>query len=404
MTDEQGVRLWVARADLHSVRIVPDPDAPAARPLAEGEARLRIHRFALTANNITYAAFGEALHYWDFFPTGDSAWGCIPVWGFAEVAESRAPGLGVGERYYGYWPMGRWLVLRPERIGPRGFVAGDAHRGALPAVYNQAVRCDADPSYVAAQEAEQALLKPLFTTSFLIDDFLAEEGFFGATQVLLSSASSKTGFATAFCMKRAPGSGPLSRPAPQGGASSPAEPDLLRRRRGTASAVRVLGCSSPRNLDFCRSLGVYDQLLAYDAIGTLDPQQRTVYVDFAGDADFRRRVHEHFRDALAYSCSVGGTHWQALGGGRELPGPKPALFFAPSHIARRSAAPPEGWGAALLGQRIGEAWSAFLQRVGAADPPWLQVRDFVGPQAAREALAAMVEGRADPREGWMLSV
>lgn len=377
MSDEQGARLWVARGDLQTSRVVADPDAPAARPLAEGEARLRIDRFALTANNITYAAFGEAMHYWDFFPTGDPAWGCIPVWGFAEVAESRAAGLSVGERYYGYWPMGRWLVLRPDRIGPRGFSAGDAHRSALPAVYNQAVRCAADPSYVATQEAEQALLKPLFTTSFLIDDFLAEEGFFGATQVLLSSASSKTGFAAAFC---------------------------LARRRGTPTAVRVLGCSSPRNLDFCRSLGVYDELLSYDTLGTLNPQERTVYVDFAGDADFRRRVHEHFRDALAYSCSVGGTHWQALGGGRDLPGPKPALFFAPSHIARRSAPPPEGWGAALLNQRIGEAWSAFLQRVSAADAPWLRVRDFIGAQAARDALAAMVAGRADPREGWMLSV
>ena len=158
------LRLTIDRHDLHRIRWEEAP----ARALADGEARLRIVRVALTANNITYAAFGEAMHYWDFFPTGDPAWGCIPVWGFAEVAESRAPGLGVGERYYGYWPMGRWLVLRPERVGPRGFVAGDAHRGALPAVYNQAVRCDADPSYVAAQEAEQALLKPLFTTSFLI--------------------------------------------------------------------------------------------------------------------------------------------------------------------------------------------------------------------------------------------
>ena len=377
MDDDQGARLWVSRADLRQARAVADPDAPAARPLADGEARLRIERFALTANNITYAAFGEAMKYWDFFPTGDAAWGCIPVWGFAVVAESRAPGVAVGERCYGYWPMGRWLVLRPERIGARGFVAGDAHRRELPAVYNQVIRCAADPSYVAAQEAEQALLKPLFTTSFLIDDSLAGEGFFGATQVLLSSASSKTGFAAAFC---------------------------LARRRGTATAVRVLGASSPRNLDFCGSLGVYDEVLAYDALDALEPRQRTVYVDFAGDADFRRRVHEHFGDALAYSCSVGGTHWQALGGGRDLPGPKPVLFFAPAHIARRSAPPPEGWGAAVLNERIGEAWSAFLQRVGQADPPWLRVRDFVGPEAAREALAATVEGRADPREGWMLSL
>ena len=377
MTDDQGARLWVSRADLRQARIVPDPDAPAARPLADGEARLRIERFALTANNITYAAFGDAMKYWEFFPTGDAAWGCIPVWGFAVVAESRAPGVALGERFYGYWPMGRWLVLRPERVGARGFVAGDAHRRSLPAVYNQAVNCAADPSYVAALEAEQALLKPLFTTSFLIDDFLAEEGFFGATQVLLSSASSKTGFAAAFC---------------------------LAMRRGTPGAVRVLGGSSPRNLDFCRSLGVYDEVMAYDALTALDPKQRTAYVDFAGDADFRRRVHEHFGDALAYSCSVGGTHWQALGGGRDLPGPKPTLFFAPAQIARRSAPPPEGWGAAVLNQRIGEAWTAFLRRIAASDPPWLRVRDFVAAEAARDALVAMVEGRADPRDGWMLSV
>ena len=131
---------------------------------------------------------------------------------------------------------------------------------------------------------------------------------------------------------------------------------------------------------------------------------RTVYVDFAGDADFRRALHTHFGDALAYSCSVGGTHWQALGGGRDLPGPKPTLFFAPAHIARRSDMPPAGWGAAVLNERIGDAWTAFLQRVGDAEPPWLWVRDFVGPQAAREALEAMVAGRADPREGWMLAL
>jgi hypothetical protein len=175
-------------------------------------------------------------------------------------------------------------------------------------------------------------------------------------------------------------------------------------RRGTPGAVRVLGGSSPRNLDFCRSLGVYDEVMAYDALTALDPKQRTAYVDFAGDADFRRRVHEHFGDALAYSCSVGGTHWQALGGGRDLPGPKPTLFFAPAQIARRSAPPPEGWGAAVLNQRIGEAWTAFLRRIAASDPPWLRVRDFVASEAARDALVAMVEGRADPREGWMLSV
>ena len=47
--------------------------------LGEGEVRLRIDAFALTSNNITYAAFGAAMNYWSFFPTGSADTGCIPV-------------------------------------------------------------------------------------------------------------------------------------------------------------------------------------------------------------------------------------------------------------------------------------------------------------------------------------
>ena len=37
----------------------------------------------------------------------------------------------------------------------------------------------------------------------------------------------------------------------------------------------------------------------------------------------RANVHQHFGEVLAYSCSVGGTHWDALGSGKGLPGPRP---------------------------------------------------------------------------------
>jgi hypothetical protein len=154
----------------------------------------------LTSNNITYAAFGEAMKYWDFYPTGDTAWGTIPVWGFAKVVESRAEGVAVGERCYGYWPMGRYVVVQPVRVGKHGFSDGAAHRAERAAVYNRIERCAADPGYSAALEPQQALLKPLFITSFLIDDFLTDAQCFGAQQVLLSSASSKTAYGTAFCL------------------------------------------------------------------------------------------------------------------------------------------------------------------------------------------------------------
>jgi hypothetical protein len=377
MNASAAQRFQVQRSNLRISRLVSDPDAPGVRPLAEGEARLRIDQFALTSNNITYAAFGEAMKYWDFFPTGDAAWGCIPVWGFAEVVESRAEGVAAGERLYGYWPMGHYLVVQPVRVGRHGFVDGAAHRAALPAVYNRIQRCATDPGYVAEHEAQQALLLPLFTTSFLIDDFLDDEKFFGAQQVLLSSASSKTAFGTAFCLSL---------------------------RRGRPGAPRIVGLTSAANLAFCRSLGCYDEVRAYDAIGAMDRSLPSVYVDFAGNATLRRSIHEHFGAALRYSCSVGGTHWDELGGGRDLPGPKPTLFFAPAQIARRSAAPPAGWGPAELQARIAAAWTAFMKPVNDPVAPWLRVRNARGPQAVRDACLALLDGKVDARDGLMLSL
>ncbi|MGZ8691002.1 MAG: DUF2855 family protein, partial [Aeromicrobium sp.] len=244
-------RFVVRRDDLRQTRWEDRPtDA-----LEDGNVRLRIDAFALTSNNTTYAAFGEAMNYWSFYPTGDPTTGCIPVWGFATVVESRCAGVDVGERIYGFWPISDEAVLQPARVNAGGFVDGAEHRRELHPVYNQYLRCSADPGYVAEREAEQALLRPLFATSFLIDDFLADNQFFGARTVVLSSASSKTAYGTAFC---------------------------LALRRGAADAVKVVGLTSPGNLAFTRSLGCYDEVLCYDDVPTALADEPAVYVDFNG--------------------------------------------------------------------------------------------------------------------------
>jgi Protein of unknown function (DUF2855) len=370
-------RLFVARQDLQRTRIGADPDSPSLRTLGEGQARLVIDSFALTANNVTYAAFGDAMKYWDFFPSGAGDWGCVPVWGFAVVSESRAAGVEPGQRFYGYLPMGSHLVVQPERIGPGGFTDAAPHRQALPAIYNRLTRCDTDPGYRADQEAQQAVLRPLFITSFLIDDFLADAGFFGARQVVLSSASSKTAYGTAFCLSR---------------------------RRGQPGAPRVVGLTSGANLGFTQSLGCYDDVVGYDALATLDPAMPTVFVDFAGNAALRRSVHEHFADALVYSCAVGGTHWDAIGGASGLPGPRPTLFFAPTQARKRGAPPPEGWGTTGLQQRIAEAWVAFMKPVNDPLQPWLKVHSAAGSAAVESAWQTMLQGHGDPRSGLMLAM
>ncbi|HEY2189462.1 MAG TPA: DUF2855 family protein [Caldimonas sp.] len=341
------------------------------QPLARGQARVGIGPFALTSNNVTYGAFGEAMQYWNFFPTGDPGTGCIPVWGFATVSESLVDGVDVGERFYGYWPMADEAVVEPVRVVSEGFVDGALHRKDLPEVYNRYLRCSSDPAYRVEHEALIALLRPLFITSFLIDDFLADNVFFGADTVLVSSASSKTAYGLAFCLER---------------------------RRGSRDAPASVGLTSSANVAFTRGLGCYDRVVRYDELSTLPTTARAVYVDMSGDASLRAAIHERWGDALAYSCSVGGTHWEALGGGKGLPGPRPVLFFAPAQIKKRVAE----WGAGGLQERLGVAWTAFIARVGDEERPWLRVVAGAGRDAVAHTYGSLLDGRVPADEGRVL--
>jgi len=358
----------VHRNALSDTRLRTQDDAP----LADGQVRVRIDRFALTANNITYAAFGEAMSYWQFYPTGEEGWGCIPVWGFGSVVQSLHPGVAVGERLYGYFPMASGVVLTPQRLSPERFTEGAPHRAALPAVYNQVFRCASDPLYTPGTEDVQALLRPLFITSWLIDDFLDDSDFFGARPgiALLSSASSKTAYGTAF--------------------------QLAQR-----ADVEVVGLTSPANRAFCESLGCYRRVLAYDELDRVDADAPCVYIDFAGNAALREAVHARFAQ-LKHSAAIGGTHVEQLaapGAGKSLPGPRATLFFAPAQIKKRTGE----WGAEAFGQRMVQAWQAFIARVTAADAPWLVVERHAGGPAMQAAYQAVLAGKGDPRTGHVLS-
>ncbi|MBL8479806.1 MAG: DUF2855 family protein [Sterolibacteriaceae bacterium] len=348
------------------LRTVPAPALDA------GQVRLRVDKFALTANNITYAAFGDAMSYWGFYPAEDG-WGRIPAWGFADVIESRCSGISLGERFYGYYPMSSAVVLQPIRLSTAGFSDGAAHRAALHAVYNSYLRCSSDPFHTAQTEDQQALLRPLFITSWLIDDFLADNNFFGANDtgdaiVLLSSASSKTAWGTAF---------------------------MLAQRKG----IEVVGLTSAANVEFCKSLGCYHRVLDYGRLEQVAADAACIYVDFSGNAALRKDIHTRFAN-LKYSSSIGGTHIDRLGSARDLPGPRATLFFAPAQIKKRSGE----WGADLLGQRLLQAWQAFLGTLGKPGQPWLVVKRHQGPQAVSAAYADVLAGRGDPRLGHILAL
>lgn len=347
----------VAKTDLRRTEF-RDAEPP---PLNDGEVRLAIESFALTANNITYAVFGEMMKYWDFFP-GPDGFGRVPVWGHAHVEASAHPDIAVGQRFYGYWPMSTHLTVQ-AKPGKSGFADVSPHRAHLAPVYNQYLAVGAED----ALEAHRALLQPLFITAFLIDDQFDDNGFYGAKSVILSSASSKTAIGLAA---------------------------LLKKRGG----VKVVGLTSPRNQAFVEGLGFYDQVVLYDDLATAPIEGPAAFVDFAGDAAVLAGVHNRFADDLKASILVGGTHWEAPkgngGGGGALPGPTPAFFFAPDRAGKRQ----KDWGPGGFEQRYGAAWSGF-----AADAPrWLKVETGQGREAMQAAYLAQVDGGTAADVGMVL--
>ncbi|MHA7833060.1 MAG: DUF2855 family protein [Algiphilus sp.] len=354
-------RLLTRKTALEDMRVEEQP--PPAPP-ADGEALLAPELFSLTTNNVTYAAYGEAMRYWDFFPSGDEDWGLVPVWGFATVIASRVEGVEVGERFYGYWPPATVLRVQPDKIGAHGFRDATPHRQALPAVYNQYFRCSQDPLYTPETEAFQALYRPLFMTAFTLADFIADHEGFGAQRVVLSSASSKTAYGTAFCI---------------------------------GDALETIGLTSERNVDFVAGSGCYHRTVTYDALRDLAPEIPTLYVDLAGHRDLRAAVHEHF-PALRYSCVVGSAQTVELPQKQELPGPPPTFFFAPDQIAKRMAE----WGAEGFGQRLGAEWARFHTYLNDPQRDLLRVQTGQGLEGARAVFAQLLAGSVAPREGHVI--
>jgi hypothetical protein len=335
-------------------------DSPVA--LAEGQVRLGIKRFSLTANNVTYAVFGDMMAYWNFFPAHAEGFGRVPVWGFADVEESACAEIAVGTRVYGYFPMSQHLIVAPIKVSPMGFTDCTPHRQPMAAAYN---RYETVTPTDADTEGRIALLKPLFITGFLLDDWISGEKAWGARNVIASSSSSKTALSMAACLKR------------RGG-------------------VHLTALTSSRSKAFVEASGYYDRVVTYDEIGALAGED-SAYVDFAGDGAVTRNVHEALGDSLKASIIVGGSHWDSDRSNRvPMPGPKPEMFFAPTHIGRLGAA----WG----GGEFARAVNAALDRFAHDSRGWLEVHESMGLEAAQKAWARLLANDVAAKEGIVISL
>jgi hypothetical protein len=354
----------VARNDLQQCKTI-ETRLPDAAELPDGALLIRIDRFAFTANNITYAVLGDQLKYWQLFPAPEG-FGDIPVWGFGDVIASRHPGISEGESLFGYFPMATHLVIEAADVSKRGLRDAAAHRQGVAPVYNIYARVGGDAAYAGRQGDYQALLRPLFMLSFLVDDFLAENEFYGARSVMLSSASSKTAFGLAH---------------------------LLHTQR---KDIRVIGLTSAANADFVGSLGCYDEVVTYDRVTSMPSDRPVAFVDMAGNSALRETLHRHFGDQMKYSGRIGLTHRGTSPDEPPLPGAKPVWFFAPDQIRKRA----REWGPGGIETRFGNAWSGFAPMLDS----WLDVIEGKGPATVKQVYLDTLNGRVPPDQGHILSL
>ena len=355
------------KEDITQSRIV-DTDKPTIND-NDGEVIVKIDRFAFTANNITYAAMGDQLQYWQFFPPhGDNAekWGIIPVWGFADVIESNSDELPIGERLFGYFLPAHELVIKPNNITASSISDGSAHRAKLPPSYNSYQRVNNEPGYNRAHDNQRALLAVLHMTSFCLYNLLKNNDWFGSEQVVIVSASSKTSIGLAYGLT-----------------------DALLNKDGNAPSV--VGVTSQHHLDFVNSIDAYDSVLSYDNLEQIDANKPTVIVDMSANAEVLSRLHQHLGDNMRFTSNVGLTHWDEPRDVKGIIQERSEQFFVPTYMQELI----KEWGFDEFNKRS----LNYIMMCSEKTSNWLTIKEIDGVKGLAEVYKDVCDGKISADEG-----
>jgi hypothetical protein len=113
------------------------------------------------------------------------------------------------------------------------------------------------------------LYRPLYWTSFWCEDWLFASNYrSGAKLIFISSASSKTAFCLAYCIR------------------------IRIRNEEIPADTRIIGLTSKRNVGFTKRLGLYHEVVSYDDIGekSFDAGVRAIYTDVAGSDELNKKL------------------------------------------------------------------------------------------------------------------
>ncbi|KAJ3348811.1 hypothetical protein HDU83_001013 [Entophlyctis luteolus] len=312
----------------------------------------------------------------------------MPVWGLGTVIQSNHDVVKAGSRIYGYFPAASHTDLVPDVVTPMRFTVRRPQLPADRAVYNVYEFCATDPLYNRETENELIVMRPLWMTSFLLSDYIDLNSSFGATTILVTSASSKT----AFCFAQLVSVLPASR------------------------RPRVVGLTSARNVPFVQSLKFYDEVIDYAAVSdhlsaTAVGAGGAIIVDVAGDAKLTRRIidavggADHVRKVVGVGFAhvdLGASAVEAAGSsGKVKAGSGIGLavdkevFFAPKWFIKRTGE----LGSQQFSKKIRAGWMLMMGSIN----KWVNVHEVTTPAEFRQLYLDMLEGKSSPDVAYVVT-
>jgi len=337
--------------------------------LDNGEVMIAIDRVALTANSVSYALAGRSglMRFLDVFPAPEGE-GRIPCWGYGEVVFSKHPEVNVGDRVYGFFPVSSHIIVSATAVTAAQFTDGQECRKVIAPFYSEYQYTRAQPGYNPELDSLVALFQPLFMTSFLLENYLIDHDFYGADQIVVTSASSKTAMGFGYLLKK-----------------------------NHSRHCTSVGLTSPGNLAFVKSLNCFDQVLSYEEIEQIDANASIALFDVAGNADVQRKVHSRMGEKILYSGGVGKTHWdnQTSQSSNTMPGPAPVFWSGPDQLMK-------------MRSELGEAGFMTTAQISMQDflataMTWIKLDVTTGDEDVKNRFISFLDGGVGADEGCILS-
>jgi len=335
---------------------------PSQDQIIAGSVILKLIIFGLSTNNITYAVKGNEMGYWNFFPIDDQH-SQLPVWGYGQVISSKHDNFNVGDKYYGYFPMASHIVVQPDNITPFGFVDSNPMRKGMHPIYDYYTDVRNDVTYKQEDEAMQVLYRPLFYTSYLLHDYLQQADYFDSQQIIVTSASSKTAYGLAA---------------------------LLREQvNSKQSQFTITAMTSPSNVAFVDSLNLYDAIITYDDVSTLNQKQKTLVVDHTGNQVLLNNMAKQLGDKHTHTALIGAVQNDQL---EQKDTPKHGKFFFAPVQAHKCI---ERWGHEKFAQEYANAWNLFKEQV----TQWVNLENLNSIEEAHKAYLNLFASSQSPKKG-----